>query len=301
MSMSPSYKPIVAIAGLNGTLGQQTLAALLSHQFINCFHLPIRVLTRDPSNIGGEYVYTADMAQYLRADYNDPEVLDAALENVDVVINLLGMYPTSWIQLGEAAYRIGAKLYIPSEFGPDYRCFNYDSPFALKQVQSERARNDGIKTVQIFCGIFMDHAIPAGGHLGIDLQGGRVTAVAQPGSEPRVSFTCVRDVAMTIASVACRRPSTLPDAFRIAGDTWTLRQLAEYYQSITGATVHVTTQDYSAFSAWVLHGGDQNIGGHYQLAAGAGFLDYSNNSSNEWANAGMWQWRSIQQHLFSGN
>jgi len=29
-------------------------------------------------------------AQYLYADYDDPEALDAALENVDVMINLLG-------------------------------------------------------------------------------------------------------------------------------------------------------------------------------------------------------------------
>ncbi|RPB06172.1 NAD(P)-binding protein [Choiromyces venosus 120613-1] len=296
--MSSSYKPIVAIAGLNGALGQQTLAALLSPQFISYFQLPIRVLTRNPSNLDG-YVYSADMAQYLYADYNDPEVLDAALENVDVVINLLGMYPRSWIRLGEAAYRIGAKLYIPSEFGPDHRYFNYQSPFAQKQVQSDRAREDGIKSVQIFCGIFMEHAIPSGRHLGIDLPSRRVIAVVPAGrSEPRVSFTSVRDVAMTIASVASRRPSSLPDAIRIAGDTWTLRQLGEYYQSLIGARVHVTTQNYSAFSASVLHGGHQSISSHYQLAAGAGLLDYSTNS-NEWASAGMWQWRSIQ-HLLAG-
>jgi len=30
-------------------------------------------------------------------------------------IVLFEVYPTSWIQLGEAARRIGAKLYIPSE------------------------------------------------------------------------------------------------------------------------------------------------------------------------------------------
>lgn len=58
--MSSLYRPIVAIAGLNGSLGQQTLAALLSSQFINYFQLPIRVLTRNPSHLDG-YVYSADM------------------------------------------------------------------------------------------------------------------------------------------------------------------------------------------------------------------------------------------------
>lgn len=142
----------------------------------------------------------------------------------------------------------------------------------------------------------MEHAIPSGGHLGIDLPNRRVTAVVPTGRpEPRVTFTSVRDVAMTIASVASRSPSSLPDAIRIAGDTWTLRQLGEYYQTLIGAGVHVTTQDYSTFSQSVLY---QNISGHYQLAAGAGLLDYSINV-NEWASAGMWQWRSIQ-HLLAG-
>lgn len=59
--MSSLYRPIVAIAGLNGSLGQQTLAALLSPQFINYFQLPIRVLTRNPSNLDGYVYYSADM------------------------------------------------------------------------------------------------------------------------------------------------------------------------------------------------------------------------------------------------
>lgn len=57
--MSSLYRPIVAVAGLNGSLGQQTLAALLSPQFINYFQLPIRVLTRNLSNLDGD-VYSAD-------------------------------------------------------------------------------------------------------------------------------------------------------------------------------------------------------------------------------------------------
>ncbi|KAG0633469.1 hypothetical protein HOY80DRAFT_1063689 [Tuber brumale] len=297
MSSSYIYRPIVAIAGLNGALGQMTLEALLSPQFIDRFQLPIRVLTRNLSNFSGS-PYLAHQAQYLVADYDDPEALDEALANVDVVINLLGMFPGSWTQLGNAACRIGAKLYIPSEFGPDHRFFNYQSPFAQKQVHSNNVRDAGVKSVQIFCGIFMEYAISSGRHLGIDLPGRRVTTVVQAGRpEPRVSFTSIRDVAITIAFVASRTPSSLPDAVRIAGDTWTLRQLGEYYESITGDEVNITTQDYTAFSASVLQDGHQNINSHYQLAAGAGLLDYSTNNDNEWASAGRPHWRSIEYLL----
>lgn len=58
--MSPPYKPIVAIAGLNGALGQATLDALLSAQFMSSFQLPIRVLMRTPLNFQGP-VYPAGM------------------------------------------------------------------------------------------------------------------------------------------------------------------------------------------------------------------------------------------------
>ncbi|CUS07008.1 unnamed protein product [Tuber aestivum] len=242
--------------------------------------------------------YPKIQALYLSANYGAPGDLDEALQGVDVVINLLGMYPESWAQLGEAAYRTGASLYIPSEFGPDHRSFDYQSPFEQKRVQSEQTREKGIKSVQIFCGVFMEHALPVGRHLGIDLPGRSVTAVVPTGgSDPRVSFTSVTDVAMTIASVACRRPSVLPDAIQIASGTWTLRQLGEYYQSLIGATVHVTTQDYLAFRESVLNSDHQSPSSHYQLAAGAGLLDYSTTNSNDWVSAGMWEWRSIQQHL----
>lgn len=111
-----SYRPVVAIAGLNGALGQATLDALLSTQFMASFQLPIRVLMRTPLNfqgpmypagmvrialiyfgvifgsrlMWGNHSFNSIQAVYLGVDYGDPDVLDDALENVDVVINLLG-------------------------------------------------------------------------------------------------------------------------------------------------------------------------------------------------------------------
>lgn len=55
-----SYRPVVAIAGLNGALGQATLDALLSTQFMASFQLPVRVLMRTPLNFQGP-MYPAGM------------------------------------------------------------------------------------------------------------------------------------------------------------------------------------------------------------------------------------------------
>ncbi|KAH0614050.1 uncharacterized protein H6S33_005936 [Morchella sextelata] len=300
--MSSSYRPVVAIAGLGGVLGQATLDALLSPQFASSFQLPIRVLMRDPSRFGGP-VHSAGMAAYLGVDYEDPEVLDDALENVDVVINLLGMYPRSWISLGDAAYRCGAKLYIPSEFGPDHRMFTFPSPLSAKQEQSQRSREDGIKTVQIFCGMLMDYVIPSGSWFGVDLPNRHIDAVVPGGgrAEPKISFTSIGDVAMAIASVARRRPSTLPDVIHIAGDTCTLRQLGEHWQTITRSRVHIATTDLASFRQGVLERGSSNLALYYRLAAGEGLLNYGSSNANAWLSTGVqWQWKSIQQQI-AGN
>ena len=142
----------------------------------------------------------------------------------------------------------------------------------------------------------MEHAIPRSRLLGIDLTHRRIVAAVRPGRpEPRVSFTSIRDVARTIASVASRRPSALPDVVRVAGDSLTLRELGEYYSGLVGAPVPVTLRDVAAFSTPPLC----DSSGHHQLAAGSGFLDYSVENMNEWINDGRWQWRSVQ-HLLTG-
>lgn len=58
--MSSSYRPVVAVAGLNGALGQATIDALLSAQFMSSFQLPIRILMRTPLDFRGP-VYPAGM------------------------------------------------------------------------------------------------------------------------------------------------------------------------------------------------------------------------------------------------
>lgn len=62
--MTSPYRPVVAIAGLNGALGQATLDALLSTQFISSFQLPIRVLMRTPLNFQGP-IYPAGMVNII--------------------------------------------------------------------------------------------------------------------------------------------------------------------------------------------------------------------------------------------
>lgn len=186
--------------------------------------------------------------------------------------------------------------------GPDHRFFTFQSPLARKQEQSQRSREDGIKTVQIFCGMLMEYVVPSGSWFGVDLPNRRIDAVVPAGlPEPKVSFTSIGDVAMAIASVARRRPNTLPDVIRISGDSCTLRQLGESWQNLTRSRVHIATTDLAAFKQSVIERNSSSVAHYYRLAAGEGLLDYSTTHANAWLSAGIqWQWKSIQQQI-AGN
>lgn len=183
--------------------------------------------------------------------------------------------------------------------GPDHRLFNFQSPFACKDEQSRRAREDGVKTVQIFCGILMEWVLPSGSWFGVDLPNRRVDAVVPAGcSEPKVSFTSIGDVAFAIASIARQCPSRLPDVIHVAGDSCTLRQLGEYWETLTRARVQTATIDLATFKRSVLERNSSNVSHYYRLAAGEGMLDYSTKHANAWLSAGVqWQWKSVQQQI----
>lgn len=145
----------------------------------------------------------------------------------------------------------------------------------------------------------MEWVLPSGSWFGVDLPNRRVDAVVAAGrSEPKVSFTSIGDVAFAIACVARQTPSRLPDVIHVAGDSCTLRQLGEYWERLTRASVHTAVVDLATFKRSVLERGESNVSHYYRLAAGEGMLDYSNQHANAWLSAGVqWQWKSVQQQI----
>jgi hypothetical protein len=147
--------------------------------------------------------------------------------------------------------------------------------------------------------MLMEWVIPSGSWFGVDLPNRRIDVVIPAGRpEPKVSFTSVSDVALAIASVARRVPKTLPDVIHIAGDSCTLRELGESWESLAGAEVHTTTTDLASFKRSILERGSPNVSHYYRLAAGEGMLDYSTKNVNSWLSDGaQWKWKSIQQQI----
>lgn len=98
-----SYKPTIAVVGVNGFLGFDVLKAMLSDTFKASYALPIRVVTRDFSKIKAKLgdVTDADIKAY-QADLQTGEGLAEAFEGANVVVNLLG-FGFSHDKVAEAA------------------------------------------------------------------------------------------------------------------------------------------------------------------------------------------------------
>lgn len=181
--------------------------------------------------------------------------------------------------------------------GPDSRLSQADPILAAKRLHADNARNHWrLKTVQIFCGIFMETAIPSGEWFGINLPVGRVEAVLPRGRpEPRISFTAIADVGMAIAGVARYRPEDLPDTMRIAGDTLSIGEITDLWTEITRRPVQFHPVDLASFRQIA----NSSPSSMTRLTAAEGYLDFSASSHNEWVNAGgrVWQWTTIAKSI----
>lgn len=62
------------------------------------------------------------------------------------------------ISIIHAAKQVGASLFVPSQFGVDYRRWGSAFPFmAGKKTVLETAAREGLPTLSVFCGYFSDY------------------------------------------------------------------------------------------------------------------------------------------------
>lgn len=93
------------------------------------------------------------------SDGKDVEALTSALQGAQTVVSTLGgadlaALETTAVQASKAA---GATLFVPSQFGVDYRVFGDDFPlFQNKQKVLAAAEAAGLPTLKVFVGFFSD-------------------------------------------------------------------------------------------------------------------------------------------------
>ncbi|ODQ81882.1 hypothetical protein BABINDRAFT_160113 [Babjeviella inositovora NRRL Y-12698] len=219
--MSPSYKPIVAIFGSNGTLGKPILDSLTSSEFSSRFQLPIRVITRSK-----EGKQDSAAIKYYEASVDDTSSFKDVLDGTSVFVSLVGHAVDGKAILSIIKAAPSLKVYIPSQFGSDLDNTGYlpIPAFTGKTAHSVAAReqNPGLKVVDIYNSFFIAPGAwlyEIVGHVGIDPESKTATIRGDPAFKFNVSS--FPDIANTVAVVASTPPATLKDTIKVYSDSVT--------------------------------------------------------------------------------
>lgn len=219
-------KPTITVFGTNGFLGKPILAALESETFVSKIQLPIRAITRDPS----KYEDT-EVVKYYKGDISDVESFKEALTGTDVFINVGPFNEHFDNPLLAAKKYADLKLYIPSQFGTDFDNADFDI-IPAKAEHSKKAREAGIKTVDIYSSLF---AVPGVflyevlGAVGYDAETKVATIRGDPDFKFDISF--LPDIGNAVAAIATYKDyQSLPDKFRISSDKVSQEQVLKHYE-----------------------------------------------------------------------
>lgn len=301
-------KPTIVILGANGNIGEHVIKAVLSNTFRNSYTLPIRVVTRDAEKAASKVPDLKKDLKFFSADISSGKGLAEAFDGVDVVVNLLGVgVPQK--KVADAAAAAKVKIYIPSEFGCNLTNIGEFTDFAKVKIDELKyAQSLKLKTVVIAVGAFSEWAYSLGPFLGLNYpETGDLTYYGD--IDTKICVTSVVDIGKTVASIATKKPSEIPEEVLIAGDVISPRTLKEIYEKVSGKKLKLIAQpleEATVPALKVVKNGPQNEGdflvGLRGIIATGGF--YHKPTGNDFVSKGLFKFSSFEEvgnSLYSKN
>jgi uncharacterized protein YbjT (DUF2867 family) len=129
-------------------------------------------------------------------DFSDAAALQASMKGVKVLVSTVGgaSLQETEIALMNAAHAAGASLFVPSQFGVDFRRWKLTFPLMkLKAAVLEHAESLGLPTLQVQVGAFSDTTL----HFLPDIPNRKATVVN--GGKALYSFTRRSDIGYVLA------------------------------------------------------------------------------------------------------
>lgn len=181
-------------------------------------------------------------AVFRTIDYSSPNTLNAALQNIDVVIAAVTVTPdalNSQIPLANAAKAAGVKLFVPSEFG-NPTAGKTGGMWSIKDAIKKYLLTIDLPYAQFFNGAFIDWFLinhPENG--AFDWAKGKV--VIKGSGNTLISWTMQKDVARYVVHVLTKlkEEELYNTTFAIEGERKTLNEIVEEYQARTGKALDV--------------------------------------------------------------
>jgi len=288
------HKLHVVVSGATGALGPHVVEAFLAEPTRHNI-AKLTVLTRNPNSTvaqgfakrGVEVVLTqAPLVNHFK--------------NVDVYISTIGPGENldghkAKQELMEAAAAAGVKIYLPSEFGNDWRLKDWPHPeWDAKAAHEASARKTKMKVISVFAALFLEDSF--GAWIGLDTEN-HLWKVAGKGSA-RVTYTSKGDIGRTAAALtilAANEPRKVPDYLRICGDTNTVQEALNIMSAVSGETIKLEEEDLAAYKRETLATKPGNS--HYlRFMMGDGTLDHSRDNQNNVFNPHQcnWKWKTVR-------
>ncbi|KAK2597755.1 hypothetical protein N8I77_012519 [Diaporthe amygdali] len=272
-------KPFVAVAGATGQLGR-VIATNLRQRNVS-----VKAIVR-PGTAPSRTEALRDTGVIVaEADLSDVAALTKNMQGATCVVSALNglqdtMHGTQGALL-DAAVAAHVPRFIPSDFSLDFTKTQPGSNrnLDLRREFHTRLNESGIQWTSVLNGGFMD------------LLGGQAPLINDSfkrvlywnSDEQKLDFTTVADTAAYTAAVAAD-PNPTPRFLRIAGDTFTAKELAEIVSRVRGAT-------YSTM--WVGSAGF--------LEGASSFMRRFSIGGNEQAVFPAWQGMQYMANMFSGD
>lgn len=292
-------KPVIAVAGATGTIGQRIVRALITRPFITHFSEIVLLSRSDSQPSFPIAVFPAEIQLTMRR-YDDFDLADS-LADVDVLVNAIGPGPAAHAfkdNLLRALPDTPVRLYFPSEFGVDHRAHNFrHRDWDRKKAHCRLAAEllPSLRICRVFGGLVLERSV--GPALGLDAAHNRFQCVGS--AYVPVSFTSLADIGRTVASLALRPPENVPDAVHVAGDTLSVADIAGVMKSAGAGSITISEIDlkrYRAVTAATKSAEDP--GPFLRFLMGEGSVDHSAWSmgcDNEMVNPGetLWRWKRM--------
>ncbi|KAI3398387.1 hypothetical protein diail_9479 [Diaporthe ilicicola] len=224
-------KPFVAVAGATGQLGR-VIATNLRQRNVS-----VKALVRPGTAPSRTEALRSAGVTVAEADLSDVAALTESLQGATCVVSALNglqdtMHGTQGALL-DAAVAARVPRFIPSDFSLDFTKTRPGSNrnLDLRREFHSRLDGSGIQWTSVLNGGFMD--LLAGG---APLVNDSLRRVLYWGSDAQpLNFTTVADTGAYTAAVAAD-PNPTPRFLRIAGDTFSAKELAEIVSRVRGAS-----------------------------------------------------------------
>ncbi|KAK9478452.1 hypothetical protein V1514DRAFT_307238 [Lipomyces japonicus] len=281
----------VAVFGTHGFLFRPVVDALTSGLFKGKYQLPVKAFSRDPSK-----EEPIEGVEFVKVDYANLDSIVADLKGVHAVINLIGFNPGAWDTVSQATAKAGAEVYFPSDFGIDFehvKVNNISTLLDAKTVHADAAKKLGIpKVVRVYTGLFL--AFLVGGFFGHNFKEGKVAYLGD--GTQTITSTDLADIGRSVASLAYRPASEIPEVVAIQGNAVTLLEISNTYENVTGKKLEASFEEPATVASlassqdalFVL----KNLAAHPETYT----FNFKTNQ-NELVNPGLWQWKTVEEAI----